>query len=602
MPIRKPNHYRSVLVVIAILCAISVSAVAQSPRDETPTPSTTGAISGRVVNENGQPLPNVSVSLRGSQPLFQPRTTTTDNEGNFQVAGLDPVLYGILAFTPAYITPPRDPDSPANYYRVGDTVTVNLIRGGVITGSVQSQSGEPVVQVGVRAVMVRDANGQAPRYMGFQTQKTTDDRGIYRLYGLPPGTYVVSTGGRGTFSSSFNPYDTDAPTYAPSSPRDTAAEIMVRAGEEISSVDIRYRGEPGRTVSGFVTGALDPNSTFSSNVTLVQTINGVPMSSGFAFQPSGSKGYVFYGIADGDYDLVAQSSISTGDVVLSEPRRISVKGADITGIELIVKPLSSITGRVALEKSEAAECKNKRQPLFSETLVVARRNDKDPPKDQPRSFSFYGSQASPTKAGEFQLRNLAPGKYNVGVRFFARYWYLRSIARDTPAAATSAAKPKTVKRTDLARDGLDLKFGERQRDVAFTLTEGAASLRGTIKLGAGEALLPKLYVHLVPAEKENAEDVLRFFADEVQADGTFALNNLPPGRYWTVARVARADESHLETRVRAPGETALRTQIRGAAEAAKTELEFKPCQNVSDYLLPLKAPIPAASKESATTP
>ena len=602
MPIRKSNHYRSVLVVIAILCGISVSAVAQSPRDETPTQSTTGAISGRVVNENGQPLPNVSVSLRGSQPLFQPRTTTTDSEGNFQVAGLDPVLYGILAFTPAYITPPRDPDSPANYYRVGDTVTVNLIKGGVITGSVQSPNGEPVVQVGVRAVMVRDANAQAPRYMGFQTQKTTDDRGIYRLYGLPPGTYVVSTGGRGTFSSSFDPYDSDAPTYAPSSPRDTAAEITVRAGEEISSVDIRYRGESGRTVSGFVTGALDPNSTFSSNVTLVQTINRVPMSSGFAFQPSGSKGYVFYGIADGDYDLVAQSSISTGDVALSEPRRISVKGADITGIELVVKPLSSITGRVALEKSEAAECKNKRQPLFSETLVVARRNDKDPPKDQPRSFSFYGSQGSPTKAGEFQLRNLAPGKYNIGVRFFARYWYLRSIARDALAAATSAAKPKTVKRTDLARDGLDLKFGERQRDVTFTLTEGAASIRGTIKLGAGEAVPPKLYVHLIPAEKENAEDVLRFFADEVQADGTFALNNLPPGRYWTVVRIAGADESHLETRVRAPGETGLRTQIRGAAEAAKTELEFKPCQNVSDYLLPLRAPIPAASKESATTP
>ena len=602
MPIRKPDHCRSVLVVIAILFATSVSAVAQTPRDETSTQTTTGAISGRVVNENGQPLPNVSVSLRGSQPFFQPRTTTTDKEGNFQVAGLDPVLYGILAFSPAYITPPRDPDSQANYYRVGDTVTLNLVKGGVITGSVQSANGEPIVQVVVRAVMVRDATGQPLRYLGYQTQKSTDDRGIYRLYGLPPGTYVVSTGGRGVFNSFVDPYDTDAPTYAPSSPRDTAAEITVGTGEEMSGVDIRYRGEPGRTVSGSVTGALDANSTFSSNVSLIQIVNGQPMSSGFAFQPPGSRGFAFYGIGDGDYDLVAQSSIGPGDTALSEPRRISVKGADVTGIELAVKLLSSISGRIALETSEAAECKNKRQPLFSETLVVARRNDKDPPKDQPRSFSFYSSQGSPTKAGEFQLRNLAPGKYNLGARFFARYWYLRSITRDAPAAPTSSAKPKTVKRTDLARDGLELKFGERQRDVAFTLTEGAASLRGTIKLGPGEAVPPKLYVHLVPAEKENAEDVLRFFADEVQADGTFALNNLPPGRYWTVARVAGADESHLETRVRAPAESGLRTQIRRAAEAAKTELEFKPCQNVSDYLLPLKAPIPAASKESATTP
>jgi hypothetical protein len=588
MSIRKHDYCRLVLVVLALLCATSIRAVAQAQRDETPTQTTTGAITGRVVNENGQPLPNVSVSLRGSQPLFQPRTTTTDNEGNFQVLGLDPVLYGIFAFTPAYITPPRDPDNPPNYYRIGDTVTINLIKGGVITGSVQSANGEPVVQVAVRAVMIRDANGQAPRYTAFQTQKATDDRGIYRIYGLPAGTYVVSSGGRGGFNSFFDPYDSDAPTYAPSSPRDTAAEIAVRAGEEVSGVDIRYRGEPGRTVSGFVSGSLDPNSTFSSNITLVQIINGMPMSSGFSFQPPGSKGYAFYGIADGDYDLVAQSSIGTGDVALSEPRRISVKGADISGIELVLKPLSSISGRLTLEKSEAAECKNKRQPLFSETLIVARRTEKDAQKDQPRLFSFLASQGTPTKAGEFQLRNMAPGKYDLGVRFFAKYWYLRSITRDAPAAPTSAAgRSGIIKRqTDLARDGLDLKFSERQRDVTFTLAEGAASLRGAIKLEAGEAVPPKLYVHLVPAEKENAEDVLRFFSDEVQADGTFALNNLPPGRYWTVARVAGADESQLETKVRAPGEVGLRTQIRRAAEAAKIELEFKACQNVTGYSLP----------------
>jgi hypothetical protein len=299
---------------------------------------------------------------------------------------------------------------------------------------------------------------------------------------------------------------------------------------------------------------------------------------------------VFYGIADGDYDIYAQWSFGPGDAALSEPRRISVKGADVAGIELVVKPLSSISGRVVLEKSEAAECKNKRQPLLSETLLVARRNDKDSTKDQPRLYSFLTSQGSPTKAGDFQLRNMMPGKYNLGARFFARYWYLRSITRDAPAAPTTAAgRTANIKRqADLARDGLDLKLSERQGNVTFTLTEGAASLRGTIRLGEGETVPPKLYVHLVPSEKENAEDVLRFFSDEVQADGTFALNNLPPGRYWTVARVAGANESQLETRVRAPGEAVLRTQIRRAAEAAKTEFEFKPCQNVTGYSLPYR--------------
>jgi hypothetical protein len=583
----KSKNLASLLVRMALLTAISISAAAQAQRDEPQAQPTTGAISGRVVNENGQPLANASVFIRGSVPLFPQRTTTTDSDGNFQVAGLDPVLYGISAVAPAYVTPSRDPDSPANYYRVGDSVTLNLVKGGVITGSVQHANGEPVVQIAVRALMVRDANGQTPRYIGFQTQKSTDDRGIYRLYGLVPGTYVVSTGGRAAFTYSFDPYDTDAPTYAPSSPRDTAVEVTVRAGEETNGIDIRYRGEPGRRVSGTVIGALEP-STSSSNVTLVQIVNGLPVSSTFSFQQPGAKGYVFYGIADGDYDLVAQSSASLGEISLSEPRRISVRGSDIAGLDLVIRPLSSINGRVILEKSDAAECRNKRQPLFSEMLIVARRNDKDEPKDQPRLLSFLSSQGSPTKTGEFQLRNIAPGKYNLGARFFARYWYLRSITRDEPTVvATTATKAAPPKRTDLARAGLALKFSERQRNVTFTLTEGAASLRGMIKLASGEVVPPKLYVHLVPAEKEHADDVLRFFSDEVAADGSFALNNLPPGRYLTVAKVAGANESFLETKVRAPRESALRTQIRRAAEAAKTEVEFKPCQNVTSYSLPL---------------
>ena len=72
----------------------------------------------------------------------------------------------------------------------------------------------------------------------------TDDRGYYRLYGLPPGSYVVAAGGPGQYFGSVNPFANDAPTYAPASTRDTAAEVMVRSDQEVTA-DIRYRGEPG---------------------------------------------------------------------------------------------------------------------------------------------------------------------------------------------------------------------------------------------------------------------------------------------------------------------------------------------------------------------
>lgn len=132
-----------------------------------------------------------------------------------------------------------------------------------------------------------------------------------------------------------------------------------------------------------------------------------------------------------------------------------------------------------------------------------------------------------------------------------------------------------------------MKFGERISEVTVTLALGAASLRGAMQ-PEGENVPSKLYLQLVPAEKESAEDVLRFFIAPVNADGTFALNNLPPGRYWALGRIVADNESQSEARLRAPEEADARAQLRRAAEAAKTLIEFKPCQNVTNYQLPFK--------------
>ena len=457
----------------------------------------------------------------------------------------------------------------------------------MITGTVTTSSGEPIVQVGVRAILVRDANGKAPGPGRFSIDKVTDDRGIYRIYGLAPGTYLIAAGGRGTYGFSTNAYDTDSPTYAPSSTSDAAAEITVRAGEETSGVDIRYRSEPGHAVSGSLSGAILPNS--GANITLTQIVSGVPLFSAFSYQSFNYKGFAFYGVADGDYDLLAQSSLGAGELVGSEPRRITVKGVDITGIELVVKALASISGHVALETSTAIECKNKRQPSFTETILVARRSEKNTPKDQ-LAFPNYYAQGAPDKAGDFVLRNLAPGQFNLNVRFFAKYWYLRSMTREATAVRPAAGRRTAAKtaRQWTRRETINLKFGERVSGLTVTLAEGAASFRGSIKPGEGEGVPTKLYAYLIPAEKESAEDVLRFFATPVDATGTFAFNNMAPGRYWALARVAADNEPLSDSSLRAPGEADTRAQIRRAAETANSAVEFKPCQNVIDYQLPLK--------------
>lgn len=545
----------------------------------------TGIIRGRVVTESGQPLESVTVYIHTWSPRQQPGVATTDSEGRFEVAGLNPMLYSVSASAPTYVPHLGVPGTQATY-RIGDTVTLTLIKGSVITGTVTSASGEPLVQIPVRATLIRDVEGL--KYAVSRADRMTDDRGVYRLYGLQPGTYLISAGGRGTWNSSPNAYDVSVPIYAPSSSPDTAAEITVGSGEERTGVDIRYRAESGHLVIGSVAGPGAPTGSNSgARVSLSQISKGMRMGVLTPSQAPDSRSFVFSGVGDGDYELTALTALSADEIAVSEPRRITVKGADVTGLELVTKPLGSISGRLLLENSNAPECEGKRKPQLTETLVLVQNNSKEPTTSDLRMI-WYARQVIPDKSGDVLFSNLAVGQYRFDVRFAAKYWYLKSIAQPGTVPTTVIGKLAPAHRSSAARNWISLKQGERLSGLTFTLAEGAASLRGSIKLAEGERIPAQLYLHLVPSEKDNTEDVLRYFATAVNADGTFALGNLPPGRYWTLARPGEDNENTWASKLRLPEESQTRMKLRKEAEAARTEIELKPCQNITDYLLSAK--------------
>jgi hypothetical protein len=525
----------------------------------------TGVISGRVVSESGQPLAGASLFIRPVNSPGMSRTTMTDAEGNFRVSGLEPLLYTVTGSAPAYTTLPNETGVP-NYYRIGDTVNIELIRGGAITGTVTNSMGEPIVAVRVRATLIRDQRGELTK-SSFNTEQPTDDRGIYRIYGLRPGTYIVSAGGPG-FSPSFNPYDTDAATFAPSSTRDNAAEVVVRSGDD-STIDIRYRGEPGHVISG----TAKFSGTNGVSVTLVQA--GSPAFLATAFQGVGSRGFAFYGIGDGDYDLIAQENTSgftsaSPTFALSESKRVTVKGADVTGVELATRPLGSISGKILIEPSKIPECQGKRAPLLTETIVRLQRPEKDADKDLFQARMFISS-GSPDANGAFVLRNVVPGKYLFDPLFYARYWYLQSIT-----TSTGTTRPQKV---DAAANWTTLKPGDQLSSLTITLAQGAASIRGHTPEGA--ATPGGMSVYLMPAEPDKVDDVLRYFVSSIGEDKTFAFNNVPPGKYLTVTDA----QAFSSAKLRLPESAPTRTKLRRAAEAKKNAIELKPCQNLSDFEL-----------------
>ena len=92
----------------------------------------------------------------------------------------------------------------------------------------------------------------------------------------------------------------------------------------------------------------------------------------------------------------------------------------------------------------------------------------------------------------------------------------------------------------------------------------------------------KLYVYLVPAERETADDPLRFYGAAVTADGKVALNNVAPGRYLVFAQGATDESVSPLTRLQSPDGTAYRARLRREAATVKAEIELKPCQEVTD--------------------
>ena len=563
-------------VALSSLCVMAQTRQPSAATDKGQT-SESAAITGRVVNESGQPLQNAAVSLNpasGGSSQF----VATDREGNFTLEGLDSKLsYYVNASMPAYTELPRGPrNTPPPTYRAGDSVTLTLTKGGVITGKVMNAAGDPLIGIVVRAEMViRAPNGR--RIANGQTrERETDDRGVYRIYGLPAGQYVVMAGGAGMSysSASVDPYDTDVPTFAPSSTRDTASEIGVRAGEETTGIDITYRGEQGRTISGVVAGTSD-----GYNVNLTAVGDGVFPWTGKSHPDMNGRSFSFVGMAEGEYDLYATTYSNTREYGLSEVKRIRLRGADVTGIELTPRPLASVAGRVVLDETAVPECTEKTRPLFEEMAVSGWHNDTETAKEIPRSVWNYGPPVKPDAQGNFLVRNLAPGEYFFSTRLGGKNYYVRSIQ------FASAAQKKPV---DATRVWTNLKFGDRLAGLTVTLAQGGASFRGQLALGEGEELPARMLVYLAPVERERADNVLNYFGATVTPDGKIAINGIPPGRYWIFAQPLPEDAPAGLTRVRYPHETETRAQIRREGEAAKTEIEFKPCQNVVDFKLPLK--------------
>ena len=308
-----------------------------------------GTITGRVVNASGAPIPCVEVvALRGPGRVA---ATMTDTGGRYLLRGVRAGSYPIEFKRPGYVTlqwGQHQAGQPGRPVRLRDRETVSNIdirlpRGSAVTGTLFDEFGEPADNVTVRALELRGETNR-PMAVGVSSA-VTDDRGRYRLGGLPPGRFLVST------AASTDPPDPRtgkgyAPAYYPGA-SEIASARPVEVLEERETQWIDFGREPVRvaTITGTAVNSL--NAPVTDRVLLVASQrSGAVIAETQGAEVKGADGaFTIPNVPPGDYVLQATSKRTDGGegkefgmqyvtVYQDDPPALRVKtaaGLDVSG-------------------------------------------------------------------------------------------------------------------------------------------------------------------------------------------------------------------------------------------------------------------------------
>ena len=498
-------------------------------RDQAALKTGTSRIRGHVLAaDSGLALRRALVRINSGE-IREMRSTVTDTDGRYEFANLPAGRYSVTAGKTSYIDMsygqrrPSDLSKPIDVgeKQVVDKIDFSLMRGGVITGRVLDEFGEPVANANVQPMQNRFMNGQR-RPMPSGQSSFTPDTGEFRLWGLSPGDYFVSVqprqGGMIMVNESSDDRSGYAATYYPGTPNLALAQpITLAAGETASGVDIMLT--PARTakVSGT---AVDSKGQPIRNgfVNAMQRVNGMMMGgAGGQLKPDGT--FTISGLAPGDYLLRANSGQPRPGNEAPETltASVTVNGSDVTGVLLTPVVPAVVTGRVVFDPPSAT-------PDPTTVRVMAN------PKNPEMMMGMMMNVGPPIVKDDFTFEvKTAPGQMTI--RAFV----------GGPGAAPATQGPWLLKSVrydskDVTDSGLDLTSGRDVSGVEIVMTNRPQIVTGQITSARGEIV--KDGAVLLFAQDREQWGVLggRYAAmGRPDKDGKYTVRTLPPGDYFAIA-------------------------------------------------------------------
>jgi hypothetical protein len=602
------------------------------PHEERPAEPRESVVRGRAVyDDTSRPVRRARVMLITDAAGRSEFAALTDGRGEFRISGVPAGTYYAFVDVPGVLSPvgfvsveemrasggTPDLGEGRKFFdrvevdgRADVTVTVHARRGAAIAGRVSYADGDPAVNVHL-TLMRRSADGRVQKYLAGATIPSlsglrTDDRGMFRLMGLPPGEYLVGVsesvnhGAEGVNTSSVGEDFSGVyrgmfaqqllmSFYPSATSVKEAGVVKVGAGEERSDVDITIPERDLRAVAGVVRARRGGRPVANVRVTVARRDDPLAPGGPLAvlhdpseYEPNSTTTdaegrWRLVEIPDGAYTIhvkppeeyeeapaVVAAAAETTDASQTAttntnvssyrpPRRkrayaptrvnLDVSGADVSEYVVELAEGARITGTVSVEGGNP--------PRYGHVSVLRLVEGGAAPD---YSVMHYGSMDD----GRFAVEGLTAGRF---------------LLQPTVGGADPGIYLKSItwNGRDLRREPLELAEGAAAEGVRIVYGRNPATLHATVRGAAGRRPPEEFFVTLVPADLAGWSPHAQPLFCMTGESGACRVN-APPGEYSVLALRRPTHPGAYEQEVRRRAPTAPRVELR-EGETSRVEVD-----------------------------
>jgi hypothetical protein len=472
-----------------------------------------------IYDDNERPVRRAEVTMQSEDLPPNNRRGVTDAKGEVIFNNVAPGSYTIIIGF-AGVTNGSPGLSGKSSATVDETsrseVTIRAKRGGALTGKITYPDGEPVIGAKVTALVKRRESGSS-----FLQPVTTDDRGIYRIYPLSAGEYIVSAVEEGITITELPDGGTSQSTtnmsvaayyYGGGNGIKSAQVIQLEAGRELGDINITLTDRALFKVSGTVVGAGEPLAGASLSLSVrndgdAENTVAVPYM-GTNTQSDNKGAWSFNNVPEGNYYIEVTmeqpfnpANISSGRIARRfawQPYPINVSNGDIDNIVVAAAQGARVNGAVVVEGDKPI-------PHGEISLRPSRGVRSQFWRD---SIQFQGGSK-----GEFKLDGVAPGEYFFMINVWDRNYYVKSI---------------TWSDRDLLRFPLTFGEGNEFKGVRIVLATDISDAKGRLVYADNRPVAQNIIL-VVPVD-ESRWPTSNFNAGYTDRQGNFRYRGAP-GEY-----------------------------------------------------------------------